>query len=97
MQFIKLRSLMNPRNLIDTPYEDIRLAIQIYNSPKKREVTAGKAKFLSVIPGAGELENNFIARLKEEARYCEIEKLKTAANPEDECSKNNFFLRCDGP
>ena len=25
---IKLRSLMSPRNLIDTPYKDIRLAIQ---------------------------------------------------------------------
>ena len=27
---IKLRSLMGPRNLIDTPYKDIRLAIQNY-------------------------------------------------------------------
>ena len=33
---IKLRSLMSPRNLIDTPYKDIRLAIQNYISPKDR-------------------------------------------------------------
>ena len=32
---IQLRSLMSPRNLIDTPYKDIRLAIQDYISPKK--------------------------------------------------------------
>ena len=37
---IKLRSLMSPRNLIGTPYKDIRLAIQIYISPKEREVKA---------------------------------------------------------
>ena len=32
---IKLRSLMSPRILIDTPYKDIRLAIQNYISPKE--------------------------------------------------------------
>ena len=42
---IKLRSLMNPRNLIDTPYKDIKLAIQNYISPK-RVVTAERAKFV---------------------------------------------------
>ena len=31
---IKLRSLISPRNLIDTPYKDTRLAIQHYISPK---------------------------------------------------------------
>ena len=30
---VKLMSLMSPRNLIDTPYKDIRLAIQNYFSP----------------------------------------------------------------
>ena len=32
---IKLRSLISPRYLIDTPYKDIRLAIQNYISPKE--------------------------------------------------------------
>ena len=45
---IKLRSLMSPRNLIDTPYKVIKLAIQNYISPKERVVTAEKAKFLPV-------------------------------------------------
>ena len=48
---IKFRSLMNPRNLIDTPYKDIRLAIRNYISPKERVVTAKTAKLLSVIQG----------------------------------------------
>ena len=36
---IKLRSLISPRNLIDTPYKDISLAIQNHNSPEERAVT----------------------------------------------------------
>ena len=88
---IKLRSLMSPRNLIDTPYKDIRLAIQNYISPKKRVVTAKRAKFLSVIQGVGESDDNFLARLREEARYCDFEKLKTAANPEEELVKIKFI------
>ena len=40
----KVRSLIpkvrSPRNLIDTPYKDIKLAVQIHFSPKERAVTA---------------------------------------------------------
>ena len=78
---IKLRSLISPRNLIDTPYKDIRLAIQNYISPKERVVTAERAKFLSVIQGVGESDDDFLAPLREEARCCDFEKLKTAAHP----------------
>ena len=88
---IKLRSLMSPRNLINTPYKDIRLAIQNYISPKERVVTAGTAKLLSVIQGVGESDDNFLARLREEARYCDFEKLKTAAKPEEELVKIKFI------
>ena len=94
---IKLRSLMSPRNLTDTPYKDIRLAIQNYISPKERVVTAERAKFLSVIQGVGESDDDFLARLREEARYCDFEKLETAANPEEELVKNKFYLRFEGP
>ena len=87
---IKLRSLMSPRNLIDTPYKDIRLAIQNYIS-KERVVTAERAKFLSVIQGVGESDDDFLARLREETRYCDFEKLKTAGNPEEELVKIKFI------
>ena len=69
LNLIKLRSLMSPRNLIDTPYKDIRLAIQNDISPKERVVTAERAKFLSVVLGVGESDDDFLARHREEARY----------------------------
>ena len=72
---------MSPRHLIDTPYRDIRLAIQYETFPKERVVTAKKAKFLYVIQGERESDDDFLVRLREEARYCDFEKLKTASNP----------------
>ena len=56
-----------------------------------RVVTAEKAKFLSVIQGVGELDDDFQARLREKARYCDFEKLKTAANPEEKLVKIKFI------
>ena len=81
---IKLRSLISPRNIINTSYKDIRLAIQNYISPKERVVTAETAKILFVIQGVGESDDDFLARLREETRCCDFEKLKTAANPKEE-------------
>ena len=34
---LKLRSLMSPKKLLETPFKEIRQAIQNYISPKKRE------------------------------------------------------------
>ena len=96
-EIIKLRSLMSPRNLIDTPYKDIRFAIQNYISPKERVVTAERAKFLSVIQGVGESGDDFLARLREIARYCDFEQLKTAANPEEELVKIKFISGLSDP
>ena len=52
---------------------------------------AEKAKFLFIIQDAGESDDDFLARLREEARYCDFEKLKTAANPEKELVKLKFI------
>ena len=81
---------MSPRNLIDTPYKDIRLAMRNYISPKGRVVTAERVKFLSIIQGVGESDDDFLALLREESRYCDFEKLKTAANPEEELVKKSL-------
>ena len=88
--FIKLRSLISPRSLLDTPYKD-RLAIQNYISPKERVVTAEKAKFLSVIQGVGESDDNFLARLREEPCYCDFEKVKAAAKPGEDLVNIKFI------
>ena len=66
------------------------MAIQNNISPKERVVTAERAKFLSVIQSVGESEDDYLARLRDEARYCDFEKVKTAANPEEELLKKIF-------
>ena len=78
-------------NLLDTPFKEIRLAIQNYISPKERVVTAERAKFLSVVQVVGESDDDFLVHLREEARYCDFEKLKTVTNPEEELVKIKFI------
>ena len=73
---LKLRSLMSPKKLLDTPFKEITQTIQNYNSSKKIVDTAERAKFLSCVQGVLESDDNFVARLREEARYCDFEKLK---------------------
>ena len=85
---LKLRSLMSPKNLLDTPFKEIRQPIQNYISPKE---IVERAKFLSVVQGIGETDDDFLAFLREEARYCGFEKLKTVTNPEEELLKINFI------
>ena len=92
MQLLNLlRSLSSPKSLINTPYKDIRLAIQNDFSPKERVLTAKRAKFLSAIQGVGESDDIFLSRFREEARYCDFEKLKTAANADEELVKIKFI------
>ena len=86
---------MSPRILIDTPYKEIRWLIKYYVPLKERVVTAEKAKFPYVIQGVLESDDDFLAGLREEARYCDFWKLKTAANPEH--GKNKVYLRFEGP
>ena len=81
---LKLKRLLRSGNAIDTPYKDIRVAIQNNISPKERLITAEKVKFLSIKQSVGESDDDLFERLREEARYCDFEKLKTAANPEEE-------------
>ena len=45
----------------------------------------------------GESDDVFLARHREEARYCDFEKLKTPANPEEELVKNKIYLSFEGP
>ena len=88
---LKLRSFMSTKKLLETPFKEIRQAIQNYISPKVRVETAEKASFLSVVQGIGESDDDFLARLREETRYCDFEKLKTVTNPEEELVKIKFI------
>ena len=60
----KLRSLMSPKKLLDTPFKEIRQAIQNYFSTKERVGTAERSKFLPAVQGVGESDDNFLARLR---------------------------------
>ena len=73
------------------------MAIQNYFSPKERVLKAEKAKFLSLKQGVGESDDDFVALLREEARYCDFEKLKAAASPEDELLKMKCVLGLRDP
>ena len=61
---LKLRSLMSPEKLLDTPFKEIRQAIQNYISSKERVETAERAKSLSVIQGVENLTTIFSAPQK---------------------------------
>ena len=55
-----------------------------------RAVTVDKTKFSSVIQSVGESHDDFLARLREETRYCDFETLKTAAKPGKEFAKESI-------
>ena len=84
---LKFRYLMSPKKQLDTLFNEIRLVIQKYTSPKERVITAERAKFLSVVQSLGESHHDFLARLSEEARYCDLRTLKTVTNPDDDLLK----------
>ena len=88
---------MSPKELLDTSFKEIRQAIQNYITPKERVETAERAKFLSVVQGVGESDDDFLARLKEEARCSDLEKLETVTNHEEELVKNKFYFRFERP
>ena len=91
-----LRSLMGPRNLIDTPYKDIRLAIQNYISPKDRVVTAERAKFLTILQGVGESDDDFLHVL-EKKHAIVTPKTENSDLPRRGVGKNKDYLKLEGP
>ena len=93
----KLRSQNSPRYSIDTPYRDIRLAIQKFISANERVVTADRAKFLSVIQGGKASDGNFLAPLGEEARYSDFAKTQNSDQPRRGVGKNKVYFRFEGP
>ena len=93
--FLNLEAFWASKKLLDTPFKEIRQAIQNYIYPKERVETAKKINFLSVVQGLGESDDDFLAHLREEARYCDFEKLKTVTNADEELVK--IHLRFERP
>ena len=90
-KIIHFRSLWSPRNLIDTPYKDIRSAIHNVITPKERVVTAEKAKFLSVIQSVPEFQSARYSRSQGKSTLLWLRKLKTVANTKEELVKGKLI------
>ena len=82
---------MSPKKLLDTPFAEIRLVVQIYISIKESVITAERSKFLSLVLSVEKLTMIFLARLREDARYCDFQTLQRATNPEEELLKRKII------
>ena len=88
----KFRSCMGLKNLLVAPFEDIRVLIKNYISTKERVITAERVKSLSDVQGDEKSDHDFLARIREEARYCDFETLKTVTKSQEQLVKIKFIL-----
>ncbi|MEL7079445.1 MAG: hypothetical protein AAGM46_26445, partial [Cyanobacteria bacterium J06582_2] len=78
----KVKSLVAPTKLETMPFKDIATVLENYLQPRKRLVIAEQTKFVAITQKNGESSGDFLARLREAARFCEFANLKTVADPE---------------
>ena len=88
---IKLSSLVVPRNIEDMKFMDIRKDLINYLKPQERLVVAERTGFLQMSQGGEEAETDYLARLREAARYCKFVDLKASADPEAELIRLQFI------
>ena len=87
----KLNSLVVPRKPADMPFNDIEAVIRQYIEPRQRLVIAEQSKFVSLMQNSGETASDFLARLREAARYCEFANLRTIPDPESYMIRLRFI------
>ena len=85
---LKLGSFMSPKKLLDTSFEETSSSKLYFY---QRVITAERVKFLSLVLNVETLTMFFLARLREDARHCDLQTLQTATNPEEELVKRNFI------
>ena len=88
---IKLSSLVAPRNIEDMKFIDIRKNLINYLKPQERLVVAERTGFLQMSQGEEEAETDYLARLREAARYCKFVDLKALPDPEAEMFRLQFI------
>ena len=79
---MKVKSLVAPTKLETMAFNEIETVLENYLQPRKRLVIAEQTKFVAITQRNRESSGDFLARLKEAARYCEFGNLKTIADPE---------------
>ena len=88
---IKLSSLVAPRNIEDMKFIDIRKDLINYLKPQERLVVAERTVFLQMSQGGEEAETDYLASLREAARYCKFVDLKASPDPEAEMIRLQFI------
>ena len=92
---IKLSSLVAPRNIEDMKFIDIRKDLINYLKPQERLVVAERTGVLQMSQGEEEeeeeAETDYLAKLREAARYCKFVDLKASLDPEAEVIRLQFI------
>ena len=83
----KIMSIVEPENLEDLKFTEIHQALLAYLKPQKRLVIAERTKFHGVKQNARERINEFVARLRENAKFCDFDNLKNCISPQEEMIK----------
>ena len=88
---MKLSSLVAPRNIDDMKLIDIRKDLIYYLKPHEKLVVAERNCFLQMSQGGEEAETDYLARLREDARYCKFVDVKASSEPEAEMIRLQFI------
>ena len=79
---MKVKSLVAPTKVETMTFNEIEMVLENYLQLRKRTVNAEQTKFVAITQRNGESSGEFLARLKEAARFCEFGNLKIIADPE---------------
>lgn len=89
---MKLASLLGgPEKLATTKFSIIKAKIKQHLEPKKRLVIGERTKFGQISRMTGESAGDYLARLREAARFCEFEKLQAVEDIAEEHIKMRFL------
>ena len=80
----KIIAIVQPKDIEDMKFCEIHEAICGYLKPKKKLLVAERAKFYQLKQKKDVKLTDFVAELREQARYCEFEKFKTSQSPQEE-------------
>ncbi len=73
----KLKSLVAPKELKTMTFKNIEKVLKGYLEPQQSMTVAEQTRFVSIVQDRNEAASDFLARLRETARFCEFDHLKT--------------------
>ena len=91
----KVANLVAPREPANMQFKDIEKVLRQYLEPQQRLTIAEQTKFVSLVKAADESKADYLARLREAARFCEFEKLKEQVDPSEYMIRLRFIAGLD--